>query len=53
MGINAPRWRRAAKAARLVRRRRPGAQRYGPFARRARELLAAERFGPTLRGEVW
>jgi predicted dehydrogenase len=48
MGINAPEVEAvAAKAARLdafvaV----PLAQRYGPFATRARELLAAERFGP-------
>ena len=48
MGINAPEVEAvAAKAARLdafvaV----PLAQRYGPFAIRARELLAAERFGP-------
>ena len=55
MGINAPEVEAvAAKAARLgafvaV----PLAQRYGPFAKRARELLAAERFGPTLWGEVW
>jgi len=48
MGINAPEVETvAAKAARLkafvaV----PLAQRYGPFAIRARELLAAERFGP-------
>jgi predicted dehydrogenase len=48
MGINAPEVEAvAAKAARLdafvaV----PLAQRYGPFAARARELLAAERFGP-------
>ena len=52
MGINAPEVEAvAAKAARLgafvaV----PVAQRYGPFAKRARELLAAERFGPTLLG---
>jgi predicted dehydrogenase len=48
MGINAPEVEAvAAKAARLdtfvaV----PLAQRYGPFATRARELLAAGRFGP-------
>jgi len=48
MGINAPEVEAvAAKAARLdafvaV----PLAQRYGPFATRARELLAAKRFGP-------
>jgi predicted dehydrogenase len=48
MGINAPEVEAvAAKAARLnafvaV----PLAQRYGPFATHARELLAAERFGP-------
>jgi predicted dehydrogenase len=48
MGINAPEVEAvAAKAARLdafvaV----PLAERYGPFAIRARELLAAERFGP-------
>ena len=48
MGINASEVEAvAAKAARLdafvaV----PLAQRYGPFAKRARELLAAERFGP-------
>jgi predicted dehydrogenase len=48
MGINAPEVEAvAAKAARLdafvaV----PLAQRYGPFAKRARELLAAGRFGP-------
>ena len=48
MGINAPEVEAvAAKAARLnafvaV----PLAQRYGPFATRARELLATERFGP-------
>jgi len=48
MGISAPEVEAvAAKAARLnafvaV----PLAQRYGPFATRARELLAAERFGP-------
>jgi predicted dehydrogenase len=48
MGINAPEVEAvAAKAARLgafvaV----PLAQRYGPFATRARELLAARRFGP-------
>jgi predicted dehydrogenase len=48
MGINAPEVEAvAAKAARLgafvaV----PLAQRYGPFAIRARQLLAAERFGP-------
>ena len=48
MGINAPEVEAvAAKAARLgafvaV----PLAQRYGPFATRARELLAADRFGP-------